>query len=62
MRKKQDKDEKNEISLEELIEEQRTKLGTNLTKITLETFSDWKKKKVHVFVRFYVCTRLQLTV
>ena len=46
MKKKQDKQEKNEISLEELIEEERGKLGTNLTKITLETFSEWKKKKV----------------
>lgn len=48
MKKKEQKQEKDEISLEELIEEQRAKLGTNLTKITLETFTTWKKRKVGV--------------
>lgn len=48
MKKKEQKEAKDEISLEELIEEERTKLGTNLTKITLETFTTWKKKKVCV--------------
>jgi hypothetical protein len=46
LKKKEQKQDKDEISLEELIEKQRTKLGTNLTKITLETFTTWKKKKV----------------
>lgn len=32
--------------MEELIEQQRTKLGTNLTKITLETFREWKSAKL----------------
>lgn len=45
-KKEQKNKEKDEISLEELIEEERGKLGTNLTKITLETFTTWKKKKV----------------
>ena len=46
LKKKEQKQDKDEISLEELIEEERAKLGTNLTKITLETFTTWKKRKV----------------
>ena len=34
-----------QISLEDLIEKERAALGDNLTKITWETFIDWKKKK-----------------
>ncbi|XP_046859079.1 zinc finger CCCH domain-containing protein 15-like [Xenia sp. Carnegie-2017] len=45
-KKEQKNKEKDEISLEELIEEERGKLGTNLTKITLETFTTWKKRKL----------------
>ncbi|KHN83472.1 Zinc finger CCCH domain-containing protein 15 -like protein [Toxocara canis] len=37
----------NEISLEELIEKERAALNTrNLTKITLQSFVDWKKRKL----------------
>ncbi|PIK59500.1 putative zinc finger CCCH-type containing 15 [Apostichopus japonicus] len=38
--------EEEKISLEELIEEERAKLGPNQTKITLETFRDWKQRKI----------------
>ncbi|KAF2892767.1 hypothetical protein ILUMI_13402 [Ignelater luminosus] len=43
--KKKD-DKKDEISLEELIETERAALGPNQTKITLETFVAWKKRKL----------------
>lgn len=43
-KKKDKKDE--DITIEELVEIERSKLGYNLTKITLETFIAWKKKKV----------------
>ncbi|XP_029031530.1 zinc finger CCCH domain-containing protein 15 [Betta splendens] len=42
-KKKEEKDE--EISLEELIENERAALGANVTRITLETFLAWKKRK-----------------
>ncbi|XP_014231950.1 zinc finger CCCH domain-containing protein 15 homolog [Trichogramma pretiosum] len=42
--KKEDK--KDEISLEDLIEKERANLGPNQTKITLETFIAWKKRKL----------------
>lgn len=39
--------EQDQISLEELVEDERTKLSSkNLTKITLETFNAWKAKKI----------------
>ncbi|KAF7651476.1 hypothetical protein LDENG_00110240 [Lucifuga dentata] len=43
-RKKEEKEEE-EISLEELIESERAALGPNVTRITLETFLAWKKRK-----------------
>lgn len=43
--KKKD-DKKNEISLEDLIEKERAALGPHQTKITLETFVAWKKRKI----------------
>ncbi|XP_070505060.1 zinc finger CCCH domain-containing protein 15 homolog [Chironomus tepperi] len=43
--KKKD-DKKDEISLEELIETERANLGTATTKVTLETFLAWKKRKI----------------
>lgn len=43
--KKKD-DKKDEISLEELIETERSALGANTTKVTLESFLSWKKRKV----------------
>lgn len=43
--KKKD-DKKSEISLEDLIETERAALGSVLTKITLETFIAWKKRKI----------------
>ncbi|KAF3707933.1 Zinc finger CCCH domain-containing protein 15 [Channa argus] len=42
-KKKEEKEE--EISLEELIENERAALGANVTRITLETFLAWKKRK-----------------
>merc|ERR1712200_99412 len=46
MGKKMEKD-KEEISLEDLIEKERANLDTSkLTKVTLETFVAWKKKKL----------------
>jgi len=43
--KKKD-DKKSEISLEDLIEKERAALGPKQTKITLETFLAWKKRKI----------------
>ncbi|KAK5642267.1 hypothetical protein RI129_008434 [Pyrocoelia pectoralis] len=43
-KKKEDKGD--EISLEDLIERERAALGPNQTKITLETFVAWKKRKL----------------
>lgn len=51
-------DKKYEISLVDLIERERAALGPNQTKITLETFLAWKKKKIkekQVFFRL-ICT------
>ncbi|KAM4626736.1 zinc finger CCCH domain-containing protein 15 [Discoglossus pictus] len=42
-KKKEEKDE--EISLEDLIEKERAALGPNVTRITLESFLAWKKRK-----------------
>lgn len=42
-KKKEEKEE--EISLEELIENERAALGPNVTRITLQTFLAWKKRK-----------------
>ncbi|XP_041987348.1 zinc finger CCCH domain-containing protein 15 homolog [Aricia agestis] len=44
--KKKMEEKKNEISLVDLIERERAALGPNQTKITLETFLAWKKKKI----------------
>ncbi|KAH0946095.1 hypothetical protein HN011_011848 [Eciton burchellii] len=43
---KKKEDKKDEISLEDLIEKERANLGLNQTKITLETFLAWKKRKL----------------
>ncbi|KRT78712.1 hypothetical protein AMK59_6405 [Oryctes borbonicus] len=43
--KKKD-DKKNDISLEDLIEKERAALGEKQTKVTLETFLSWKKRKI----------------
>ena len=40
------KEDKEEISIEDLVETERAALGTNTTKVTFETFMEWKKKKV----------------
>ena len=46
LRKHKKKEEKeDEISLEDLIERQHSVLGPNVTKITLESFLAWKKRK-----------------
>ncbi|XP_064646351.1 zinc finger CCCH domain-containing protein 15-like [Lineus longissimus] len=46
LKKDQKKEDKaDQVSLEELIERERAALGVNLTKITLETFVEWKKRK-----------------
>lgn len=44
--KKLKEDSKNKISLEDLIERERAALGPKQTKITLETFIAWKKRKI----------------
>lgn len=38
--------QKEDISLEDLIERERAALGLETTKITLETFLAWKKRKL----------------
>nr|CAG4650431.1 EOG090X0C5B [Sida crystallina] len=43
---KKKEDKKDEISLEELIERERAALGNNQTKVTLESFLAWKKRKL----------------
>lgn len=43
--KKKD-DKKNEVTLEDLIERERAALGPTQTKVTLETFLAWKKRKI----------------
>lgn len=43
---KKKEEKKEEISLEDLIEKERANLGPNQTKITLETFLAWKKRKL----------------
>lgn len=43
---KKKEDKKDEISLEELIESERASLGSTTTKVTLETFLAWKKRKL----------------
>lgn len=43
--KKKD-DKKDEISLEDLIESERASLGPEQTKVTLESFLAWKKRKI----------------
>lgn len=58
--KKKLEEKKNEISLVDLIERERAALGPNQTKITLETFLAWKKKKisdrqVSDFIKNYFC-------
>lgn len=39
-------EQKETISLEDLIESERAALGINVTKVTLESFIAWKKRKV----------------
>ncbi|KAG0169758.1 hypothetical protein DFQ28_003083 [Apophysomyces sp. BC1034] len=39
------KDEKAEISLEEFLDTERHRLGSNLTPVTLESFNQWKKNR-----------------
>ncbi|KAH9403766.1 hypothetical protein TYRP_014957 [Tyrophagus putrescentiae] len=43
---RKNKDKVQDITIEELVEIERSNLGYNLTKITLESFLEWKKKKV----------------
>ncbi|XP_078260198.1 zinc finger CCCH domain-containing protein 15 [Rhinoraja longicauda] len=45
LKKTQKKEVKDEISLEDLIEIERAALGPEVTRITLETFLEWKKRK-----------------
>ncbi|XP_067843796.1 zinc finger CCCH domain-containing protein 15 [Heptranchias perlo] len=47
LKKDQKKEIKEEISLEDLIEKERAALGPEVTRITLETFLEWKKRKRH---------------
>lgn len=46
LKKDKKKDKKEDITIEELVEIERSKLGYNLPKITLESFVEWKKKKI----------------
>lgn len=39
-------DEKEEVALETLIETERSALGSNVTKVTLESFLAWKLRKI----------------
>lgn len=49
LKKDKKKDEKkSEITLEELIEKERAALGPHQTKVTLESFLAWKKRKIQV--------------
>nr|CAG4647348.1 EOG090X0C5B [Megafenestra aurita]SVE92616.1 EOG090X0C5B [Megafenestra aurita] len=43
---KKKEEKKDEISLEDLIEKERAALGASQTKVTLETFLAWKKRKL----------------
>ncbi|XP_012281106.1 zinc finger CCCH domain-containing protein 15 homolog [Orussus abietinus] len=45
-RDKKKDEKKDEISLEDLIERERANLGANQTRVTLETFLAWKKRKL----------------
>ncbi|XP_030832320.1 zinc finger CCCH domain-containing protein 15 [Strongylocentrotus purpuratus] len=45
-KKMEEQEEDSKISLEELIEDERNKLTGNLTKINLQTFMQWKKRKI----------------
>ena len=45
-RDKKKGDKKDDITIEELVEIERANLGYNLAKITLESFLEWKKKKI----------------
>uniref|UniRef100_T1IXC1 Zinc finger CCCH domain-containing protein 15 n=1 Tax=Strigamia maritima TaxID=126957 RepID=T1IXC1_STRMM len=42
---KKKEDKVDELSIEDLVEKERINLGSNLTKVTLETFLAWKKRK-----------------
>ncbi|RHZ57119.1 hypothetical protein Glove_393g10 [Diversispora epigaea] len=42
---KKAEEEENQITLEEFLETERHKLGTNLTPVTLESFTKWKKNR-----------------
>ncbi|XP_076313079.1 zinc finger CCCH domain-containing protein 15-like isoform X2 [Tachypleus tridentatus] len=44
--KKNNQEKKDDISIEELVEKERASLGSNLTRISFETFLAWKKKKI----------------
>lgn len=44
--KKKLEDKANEVTLEDLIERERAALGPKQTKVTLETFLSWKKRKI----------------
>ncbi|XP_034249712.1 zinc finger CCCH domain-containing protein 15 homolog [Thrips palmi] len=46
LKKDKKKEKVEEISLEDLIERERAGLGSNLTKVTLESFVLWKKRKL----------------
>lgn len=59
LKKDKKKDEKkSDISLEDLIEKERAALGPNQTRITLETFLSWKKRKIQVCISNYIIVLL----
>lgn len=44
--KQMEDNKKNELSIEMLVEKERASLGKNVTKVTLESFLAWKKRKI----------------
>ena len=44
--KQMENNKKNELSMEMLVEKERASLGKNVTKVTLESFLAWKKRKI----------------
>lgn len=55
--RKKAKEEADQISLEELIDQERQALGPNVHKVTFETFMAWKKRKVLTIFRRVLAQR-----
>lgn len=46
LKRDQKKEEKTEITIEELVDTERAALGSAVTKVTLESFLKWKQRKL----------------